>query len=104
MPEAFPAAVPSHIFRGAPLGQLPSRSSPAVGPLGGPQGSGEMGEALQELLQDMNMKFSSLSSSILGKLDDMALKLDGLERQLGALLAEEQQEGLLAETPPAENL
>ena len=88
--EILSGAGPARSSLGGPLGSFPSRVGAHGGPSGGPQVGGEVGEALEDLLQDMNIKFASLSSSILGKLDDMALKLDGLERQLTALLAEEE--------------
>ena len=90
--EVFPSA-PSRSALGGALGTFPPRGVPGGsigGPLEPPSAGSEMGEALQELLQDMNVKFASLSSSILGKLDDMSQKLDALERQLTGLLAEEE--------------
>ncbi|OEH78198.1 heat shock factor-binding protein 1 [Cyclospora cayetanensis] len=87
------AGIPA--FAGGPVGSLPPRVASSGAPVAGAQGAGELSEALQELLQDMNAKFASLSSSILGKLDDMACKLDGLERQLTTMLAEEEGENPL---------
>ncbi|KAL8272209.1 hypothetical protein Esti_003874 [Eimeria stiedai] len=91
---------------GAPLGGFASRGPPpASGPQGAPgAGGGPLGDALEELLRDMDAKFSSLSSSILGKLDAMALKLDGLEQQLTSLLAEEQGGGPLGAPLPGSAL
>lgn len=52
---------------------------------------GEMAEGLENLLQEMNAKFATLSSSIFGKLDDVAAKLDSLEQQLESVIAQEQE-------------
>ncbi|KAL8454623.1 hypothetical protein Emed_000344 [Eimeria media] len=75
---------------GAPMGSSASRGPPS-GPAGVPgSGGAPLGEALEDLLREMNLKFSALGSSILGRLDAMASKLDGLEQQLTSLLAEEE--------------
>ncbi|PFH34058.1 heat shock factor binding protein 1 protein [Besnoitia besnoiti] len=47
-------------------------------------------DAVQGILREMDEKFSSMTESILNRLDDMSGKIDGLEQQLQAALISEE--------------
>ncbi|KAF1944752.1 hypothetical protein EJ02DRAFT_77687 [Clathrospora elynae] len=44
-----------------------------------PEGSGELTAVVDDLLNQLNNKFTSISSELLAKMDDMSRRLDNLE-------------------------
>jgi heat shock factor-binding protein 1 len=45
----------------------------------GTDGSGELAAVVDDLLNQLNTKFTSISSELLSKMDDMSRRLDNLE-------------------------
>ncbi|KZM26613.1 uncharacterized protein EKO05_0005442 [Ascochyta rabiei] len=46
--------------------------------------SGELAAVVDDLLNQLNTKFTSVSSELLSKMDDMSRRLDSLEAQIQA--------------------
>ncbi|KAH8702759.1 heat shock factor binding protein 1-domain-containing protein [Phaeosphaeriaceae sp. PMI808] len=60
----------------------PSRDraiSDATSPNSNTDSSGELAAVVDELLSQLNTKFSTISSELLSKMDDMSRRLDNLE-------------------------
>ncbi|CBZ55041.1 hypothetical protein NCLIV_054660 [Neospora caninum Liverpool] len=51
----------------------------------------EVCEAVQNILREMDSRFTSMTEAILNRLDDMSGKIDNLEEQLQSLLNDEQE-------------
>ncbi|KAL5115544.1 hypothetical protein ACEQ8H_006520 [Pleosporales sp. CAS-2024a] len=50
----------------------------------GSDGSGELAQVVDDLLNQLNTKFSTISSELLSKMDDMSRRLDNLEATIQA--------------------
>jgi len=50
----------------------------------GNEGSGELAAVVDDLLNQLNTKFSTISSELLAKMDDMSRRLDSLEATIQA--------------------
>ncbi|KAF2027459.1 hypothetical protein EK21DRAFT_71799 [Setomelanomma holmii] len=48
------------------------------------EGSGELAAVVDDLLNQLNTKFSTISSELLSKMDDMSRRLDNLEATIQA--------------------
>ncbi|EOA87422.1 hypothetical protein ACJQWK_10087 [Exserohilum turcicum] len=61
-----------------PLGDRSQSDSASVSS-NNPEASGELTAVVDDLLNQLNTKFNSISSELLSKMDDMSRRLDNLE-------------------------
>ncbi|OAL46753.1 hypothetical protein IQ07DRAFT_590287 [Pyrenochaeta sp. DS3sAY3a] len=60
------------------------RAASDTNSLNSSEGSGELAAVVDDLLNQLNTKFTSISSELLAKMDDMSRRLDNLEATIQA--------------------
>lgn len=63
-----------------PVGNETSNRAPSA------QDSADLSEFVQNLLQQMQGRFQTMSDSIINRVDEMGSKIDDLEKQIGELV------------------
>ncbi|XP_052206644.1 heat shock factor-binding protein-like [Diospyros lotus] len=67
------------------------------------QSAADMTVFVQNLLQQMQSRFQTMSDSIISKIDEMGSRIDELEQSINDLRAEMGQEGLPSPSKPKED-
>eukprot|EP00873_Tetraselmis_striata_P001799 jgi/Tetstr1/422063/TSEL_001248.t1 len=57
-----------------------------AGGAGGPQNTADLTKFVQNLLNQMQSRFQTMSDSIIGRIDEMGGRIDELEKSIGDLI------------------
>jgi heat shock factor-binding protein 1 len=77
-------------FRRKDMSKAPAAAAaPAAAPVGGaaqPQGTQELTAFVQNLLQQMQVRFQEMSDAIITRIDEMGARIDDLEKSIAELM------------------
>ena len=73
---------------GDPTNRHPARSQADTGGGGGARNAEELSQFVEDLLQQMQGKFETMSESVVGRIDEMNSRIDELERSLDELVTQ----------------
>tara|TARA_B110001452_G_C15140794_1_gene397206 strand:+ start:182 stop:478 length:297 start_codon:yes stop_codon:yes gene_type:complete len=80
----------------------PASQEPPMDEMATPQSTQDLTVFVQNLLQQMQGRFATMSDAIIGRIDDMGHRIDELENSIGELMAQAGIEEEPAAEPGAE--